>query len=263
MNKMQEIQLTCHTRSRMCLSAYILFPMISSSIYYLFQTNVLHRNDYLKWIEKLWSVSKHEEKTTYIYISVSSVVEFQRWLVLKSKISSQESTYSKDFFNLSMNDSFTKSAKIVLSRSIFDVKKNFRKKSFVNINLEDHFLLKTCFLLSKHVASWPKILLFRTHHLWNSTNELILVNSSFCRRPRNTLRKKNTKHWRPQSFLPYLGRWKFVLKSYIKITLVIIGWFKKKRQLFASSHKIGVKLRHEEIWVFSIWGFVELIFSFL
>ena len=27
------------------------------------------------------------------------------------------------------------------------------------------------------VDSWPKILLFRTHHLWNSTTELILMKS--------------------------------------------------------------------------------------
>ena len=33
---------------------------------------------------------------TYIYIS--SLVEFQRWWVLKSKIFGQESKYSKDFF---------------------------------------------------------------------------------------------------------------------------------------------------------------------
>jgi hypothetical protein len=32
------------------------------------------------------------------YINVSSVVEFQRWWVLKSKIFGQESTYSSDYF---------------------------------------------------------------------------------------------------------------------------------------------------------------------
>ena len=31
--------------------------------------------------------------------NISSVVEFQRWWVLKSKIFGQESTYSKDFFS--------------------------------------------------------------------------------------------------------------------------------------------------------------------
>ena len=29
-------------------------------------------------------------------------------------------------------------------------------------------------ILRQHVDSWPKILLFRTHHLWNSTTKLIL-----------------------------------------------------------------------------------------
>ena len=32
---------------------------------------------------------------------------------------------------------------------------------------------KTIFL--EHVDSWAKILLFRTHHLWNSTTDLILI----------------------------------------------------------------------------------------
>ena len=80
-------------------------------------------------------------------------------------------------------------------------KKNLSK----HINLGDHYLLKTFFsklnfwttLLSKitsifwqtvitrrnffkifpwwHVDSWPKSLLFRTHHFWNSTTELILI----------------------------------------------------------------------------------------
>ena len=54
----------------------------------------------------------------------SSVVEFQRWWVLKSQIFGQESTYSKYFFffNLSMNYGSSKSAKIALSKSIFNVK---------------------------------------------------------------------------------------------------------------------------------------------
>ena len=56
-------------------------------------------------------------------VSVSSIVEFYRWWVLKSKIFAQESTYSKDFFlNLLMNYSLSKRAKIVLSESIFNVK---------------------------------------------------------------------------------------------------------------------------------------------
>ena len=53
------------------------------------------------------------------------------------------------FFNRSMNYASSKSAKIVLSKSIFDVKNQpiFLKKNFSsrNINLGDHFLLKTFF----------------------------------------------------------------------------------------------------------------------
>ena len=82
----------------------------------------------------------------------------------------------------------------------------FQKKNLSrNINLGDHYLFKTFFsklnywttLLSKispnfwqtvisrrnflkifpwwHVDSWPKTLLFRTHHLQNSTTELTLM----------------------------------------------------------------------------------------
>ena len=41
--------------------------------------------------------------------NISSVVDFQRWWVLKSKIVGQESIYSKGFFlNLSMNVSLSK-----------------------------------------------------------------------------------------------------------------------------------------------------------
>ena len=104
----------------------------------------------------------------------------------------------------------SKGAKIILSKSILDVKKwsnFFKKKLSKNINLGDHYLLKTFFsklnfwttLLSKitpsfwqtfitrrnflkifpwwHVDSWPKSLLLRTHPLWNSTTELILMYS--------------------------------------------------------------------------------------
>ena len=39
-------------------------------------------------------------------IDISSVVEFQRWWVLKSKILGQESTYSKDFFSKSVDESW-------------------------------------------------------------------------------------------------------------------------------------------------------------
>ena len=56
--------------------------------------------------------------------NISSVVEFKRWWVLKSKILvKDEHTQMKNLKkNLSMNDSSTKIAKIVLLNSIFDVK---------------------------------------------------------------------------------------------------------------------------------------------
>ena len=86
-----------------------------------------------------------------MYFNISSVVEFQKWWVLKGKIDyCQDSTYSEDFFlnSLMIYDS-SKSAKIVLSKSIFNVKNqlNFFKKkfSFKNINLGDQFWVKTFF----------------------------------------------------------------------------------------------------------------------
>ena len=51
---------------------------------------------------------------------VSSIVEFWRWWVLKCKIFAQESTCSKEIST--MNYGSSKSAKIVLSKSIFYVK---------------------------------------------------------------------------------------------------------------------------------------------
>ena len=57
-------------------------------------------------------------------VDVSSVVEFQRRWVLKSMIFGQTSTYSRttNVFCEFMNDSLSKSAKIVLSKLIFYVK---------------------------------------------------------------------------------------------------------------------------------------------
>ena len=61
------------------------------------------RNDkiYSSGSEKRSGTSWNKE----LLINVSSVVEFQRWWVLKSKIFGQESTYEKDlfFWNQSMN----------------------------------------------------------------------------------------------------------------------------------------------------------------
>ena len=65
-----------------------------------------------------------------------------RFLALESTLL----TYSKE------NYSSSKSAKVVLSKSIFYVKnrQNFKKKSFKNINLGDHFFCKKHFF-------WPPI----------------------------------------------------------------------------------------------------------
>ena len=90
---------------------------------------------------------------------------------------------------------------------------NINKKiiffSFKNTNLGDHFLLGTHYFLAsifelryflklcpifeklafidrifkkilEYVDSWPKVLLFRTHHLWNSTTKLILLGNAYA-----------------------------------------------------------------------------------
>ena len=40
-----------------------------------------------------------------------------------------------------------------------------------------------------YIDFWPKILLFKTHHLWNSTTELILIVSSQCSWLYNSFRR--------------------------------------------------------------------------
>ena len=84
-------------------------------------------------------------KEQVIHNNVSSVVEFQRWWVIKCKIFAQESTCSKEFFynNPTMNYGSSKSAKIVLSKSIFLCQKSMefkKEKKIKNINLGDHSL---------------------------------------------------------------------------------------------------------------------------
>jgi hypothetical protein len=102
-----------------------------------------------------------------------------------------------------MNESFTKSAKIIPSKSIFYEKidgifilfslKTIFVKKYSSGSFWTTLLLKSCpifdqltfidrysstdifFPSSTYVDSWPKILLFRTHQLRNSTTELILI----------------------------------------------------------------------------------------
>ena len=60
-----------------------------------------------------------------------------------------------------MNDSLTKSDKIIVLKSIFDVnnQRKFKKKSLENINLEDNFLQKKTFFF---LVSISKLLLLIT-----------------------------------------------------------------------------------------------------
>ena len=90
---------------------YHCFQLKVTLIFFL--ANVPTKEDHLKAIVLLGE-----------YYNISSIVEFQRWWVLKSKVFGQESTYLKVFFlqNSSMNYGSSKSAKIFTQKSIFDVK---------------------------------------------------------------------------------------------------------------------------------------------
>ena len=91
--------------------------------------------------------------TRRLYINTSSVVEFQRWWVLKSKIFAQESTCSKEIWKTNFCRWITvhqKVAKLYFECCFFRSKIvwNLKKESFLKINLGDHFLLKYHFLAS-------------------------------------------------------------------------------------------------------------------
>ena len=78
-----------------------------------------------------YNLSEEEKVGKSLHEQVSLVVEFYRWWVLKSKIFGQEST----FFFKSVDDL---SAKIVLSKSIFNVKNRpnfFKKKIYLRISI--------------------------------------------------------------------------------------------------------------------------------
>ena len=68
-------------------------------------------------------------------VNISSVVEFQRWWVLKSKIFGQKSMVLKGnhctYFEITGSTSFSKSAEIVRSKSIFYVNILYRRPFFV------------------------------------------------------------------------------------------------------------------------------------
>ena len=119
-------------------------------------------------------------------------MEFKRWWVLKNKIFGQESTFplKKIFERI-----WSKTAQIVLWEPNFQCQESTKFLNFLfhfkNISYGDHFFEEILFssfnswttLFSKIFdriflrACWflAKKLLFRTHHLWNSTTKLILV----------------------------------------------------------------------------------------
>ena len=83
--------------------------------------------------------------TYLISINISSLVEFQRWWVLKSKIFAQESTCSKEkkfcrWMTVHRKVPILYFESRFFMSKIVEIKK--KKKSFKNINLGGHFFLK-------------------------------------------------------------------------------------------------------------------------
>ena len=77
--------------------------------------------------------------------SVSSVMEFWRWWILKCKIFAQESTCSKEIVSKQSCSElwFVKKCRNYTFKATFlyqNLTEFFKKKSFKNINLGDHFL---------------------------------------------------------------------------------------------------------------------------
>ena len=102
---------------------------------FVFFFNLTNRE---KFVEKI-----RETNFKALYINVSSVVEFQRWWVPKSKIFGQESTYSKDelrFIKKCQNRTFKVNFRCQKSTEFFQ-----KKFSSKNINLGDHFLTTLLF----------------------------------------------------------------------------------------------------------------------
>jgi hypothetical protein len=97
-------------------------------------------------------------------------VEFQRWWVLKSKIFSQESICLKDFFFkfrrwMTLKFVWKDSDNFWHKQSIFKVR-------FWYFSMNRNSSADFNFVSFEHGDSWAKLLLFRTHHLWNSITEL-------------------------------------------------------------------------------------------
>ena len=159
---------------------------------------------FCKFIDPQWNQTRFEVPFfSFMYRyrnNVSSVVEFWRWWVLKCKIFAQESKCSKDFLKKILQWIMVcqKVSKLYFQVNFLWKKLTefFRKKSFKNINSGDHssifeplYSIKSCPIIDELVLPafskyngllwvyWflAKILLFRTHHLWNPTAELILM----------------------------------------------------------------------------------------
>ena len=109
--------------------------------------------------------------------NISWVVEFQRWWVLKSKFLAKNQHTQRNSFSVD-ELRFVKKYQNRTFKVNFQCQKStefFKKISFKNINLGDHFFLDSIIEPLYFRKLCPKILLIRTHHLLNFTTELILM----------------------------------------------------------------------------------------
>ena len=105
------------------------------------------------------------------------------WFVKKCR----NHTFNVNFLCQKWTEFFQKKKhlRISIEETIFCKKTHF----FLTQIFEPLYFLKSCPIFDKlappyskntmvsfeYIDFWPKILLFRTHHLWNSTTELIII----------------------------------------------------------------------------------------
>ena len=121
----------------------VLSNVVVSSSYWI-ENCLVQWDGHVKWIsEILPSLNLQALSSCNNYFNISSVVEFQRWWVLKSKIFGQESTYSKEFLKIRWWITVCQKVPKLYFQSQFSMSKidgifSKQKNSFKNINLGNH-----------------------------------------------------------------------------------------------------------------------------
>ena len=100
------------------------------------------------------------------YTQRKKIKKFRWWMMVCQKV---PKSYFQTQFSMSKIDGIFFHLMIPIFEPLYFLKSCpiFDQPSFI----EDFFI----FFSFEYVDSWPKILLFRIHHLWNPTIELILL----------------------------------------------------------------------------------------